>query len=84
VKDTGIGMPPAQVQHLFQAFTQADLSTTRKYGGVGLGLTLSQRLCQVMGGEIMVQSEPGQGSTFTVCLPAAGERMESNGQDTSD
>jgi PAS domain S-box-containing protein len=79
VSDTGIGMPPAQVQHLFQAFTQADLSTTRKYGGVGLGLALSQRLCQMMGGEITVQSEPGQGSTFTVCLPAAGERMEFDG-----
>ncbi|MCL4303254.1 MAG: PAS domain S-box protein [Anaerolineae bacterium] len=79
VKDTGIGIPPAQVQHLFQAFTQADLSTTRKYGGVGLGLALSQRLCQMMGGEITVQSELGQGSTFTVCLPAAGERMECNG-----
>lgn len=79
VKDTGIGMPPAQVQHLFQAFTQADLSTTRKYGGVGLGLALSQRLCQMMGGEITVQSEPGQGSTFTVCLPAVGERMENDG-----
>lgn len=79
VKDTGIGMPPAHVQHLFQAFTQADLSTTRKYGGVGLGLALSQRLCQIMGGEITVQSEPGQGSTFTVCLPAAGERMECDG-----
>jgi PAS domain S-box-containing protein len=83
VKDTGIGMPQAQVQHLFQAFTQADLSMTRKYGGIGLGLALSQRLCQMMGGEITVQSEPGQGSTFTVCLPAAEERMESNGQDTS-
>jgi signal transduction histidine kinase len=83
VSDTGIGIPPAHVQHLFQAFTQADLSMTRKYGGVGLGLALSQRLCQMMGGKITVQSEPGQGSTFTVCLPAAGKRMESNGQDTS-
>lgn len=70
VSDTGIGITPNQVDHIFQAFTQADVSTTRKYGGVGLGLVISQRLCQRMGGEITVQSEPGRGSTFTVRLPA--------------
>lgn len=69
VSDTGIGMTADQVAKLFQPFTQADASTTRKYGGTGLGLVISQRFCQMMGGEITVSSEPGQGSTFTVHLP---------------
>jgi signal transduction histidine kinase len=63
-------MTPAQMKHLFQAFTQADASITRKYEGAGLGLVISQRLCQMMGGEITVQSEPGHGSTFIIYLPA--------------
>jgi PAS domain S-box-containing protein len=69
VVDTGIGMTSEQIQHLFQAFTQADVSTTRKYGGTGLGLALSQRFCQMMGGEVAVTSEPNKGSIFTVRLP---------------
>ncbi len=69
VVDTGIGMTSEQIQHLFQAFTQADVSTTRKYGGTGLGLALSQRFCQMMGGEVTVTSEPNKGSIFTVRLP---------------
>ena len=69
VSDTGIGMTPDQLGKLFQAFSQADASTSRKYGGTGLGLALSQKFCQLMGGELTVESEFGKGSTFTVLLP---------------
>jgi signal transduction histidine kinase len=75
VRDTGIGITPAQLNNLFQSFTQADASTTRKYGGSGLGLALSRKLCQMMGGDISVQSEPGVGSSFTVHIPA-GQPLE--------
>ncbi|MGB3264507.1 MAG: PAS domain-containing protein [Microcoleus sp.] len=71
VTDTGIGMTKKQQERLFQPFTQADNSTTRKYGGTGLGLTISQRFCQMMGGDIEVSSELDCGSTFTACLPAS-------------
>src|SRR5215472_15368856 len=69
VADTGIGMTAEQVSRLFQEFSQVDSSTTRKYGGTGLGLAISRRFCQMMGGDISVESQPGQGSRFTITLP---------------
>ncbi|MFM1767472.1 MAG: hypothetical protein RJA22_1, partial [Verrucomicrobiota bacterium] len=70
VQDSGIGMTPEQAGKLFQAFSQADASTTRKYGGTGLGLAISRKFCQMLGGDITVTSEQGKGSTFTMTLPA--------------
>ncbi len=71
VRDTGIGMTPEQLERLFQAFSQAEASTSAKYGGTGLGLAISRRFCQLMGGDVEAESTPGQGSTFTVRLPSS-------------
>ena len=73
VGDTGIGMTPEQLGKLFEVFTQADASTTKKFGGTGLGLAITKRFCHLLGGDIAVESEDGKGSTFTLILPARSE-----------
>jgi signal transduction histidine kinase/DNA-binding response OmpR family regulator len=69
VSDTGIGMTPEQLARVFEAFSQADASTLRNFGGTGLGLTITKTFCQMMGGDVAVSSEPGKGSVFTIRLP---------------
>jgi signal transduction histidine kinase/CheY-like chemotaxis protein len=77
VADSGIGLTPEKIVRLFQDFTQADASTTRKFGGTGLGLALTRRYCQMMGGDVIVRSAPGEGSTFTIKLPAIVSEVKS-------
>jgi signal transduction histidine kinase/DNA-binding response OmpR family regulator len=77
VRDTGIGMTPAQIAGLFVPFRQADASTSRKYGGTGLGLTITERFCKMLGGTLHVESEPGVGSHFSIRLPVTGPGDES-------
>ncbi len=76
ISDQGIGMTAEQMQRLFQAFTQIDASPTRRYGGSGLGLAITKQFCQIMGGDIVVESQFGQGSTFTMRLPAQVNPVE--------
>ena len=81
VTDSGIGLSAEQILGLFQAFTQADASTTRKFGGTGLGLALTRRFCQMMGGDVTVQSVPGEGSIFTIKVPAMVEDAQEEAGD---
>jgi PAS domain S-box-containing protein len=76
VSDTGLGMTAAQTEKIFDAFTQADVTTTRKYGGTGLGLALVSRFCELMKGSVSVESRPGEGSRFTVRLPLEAAPVE--------
>ena len=75
VADTGIGMTEEQMSGLFQAFAQAEASTSRKFGGTGLGLAITRHFCQMMGGEVLVESELGKGSTFTMRPPVVAAEI---------
>jgi signal transduction histidine kinase len=70
VRDSGIGMTAETLARLYEPFTQADASTTRRYGGTGLGLAITKRFCLLLGGDVTAESEPGKGSAFTIRLPA--------------
>ena len=82
VQDSGIGIAPEQVGHIFEAFVQADAKTSRRYGGTGLGLRISQQLVERQGGHIWVESEPGQGSTFGFTLPLIPAEESAEAGDT--
>ncbi|MEP2784273.1 MAG: ATP-binding protein [Pseudoruegeria sp.] len=82
VQDTGIGITPEQMDRLFTPFTQADSSTSRKFGGTGLGLVIARNLCRLMGGDVSVQSAPGQGTCFKFWIDALGSKAQSERDDT--
>lgn len=82
IRDSGIGIPPEKQKKIFEAFSQADSSTTRRYGGTGLGLTISARLVSLMGGELSVQSEPGVGSEFAFTLVLQSQQAAPTSGDT--
>ncbi|TVR46531.1 MAG: response regulator, partial [Puniceicoccaceae bacterium] len=82
IRDTGVGIPPERLDRLFQPFTQVDASITRKYGGTGLGLTISKQIIELMGGEIRVDSEQGRGTTFSFNLTLAVEAEQEAGSAT--
>jgi len=86
VSDSGIGIPPEKIDHVFDEFSQADETTTRDYGGTGLGLPISRRFCQMMGGDITVETVMGEGSTFMIRLPleVAVQESETEEPDRSD
>ena len=84
VRDTGVGISKEQQAKLFSSFTQVDSSFTRRHGGSGLGLAISKRLCQLMGGDVTLESEAGKGSTFTICLPLPGEAETGDLPDSLD
>lgn len=83
VRDTGIGIAPSKLRHIFDAFAQEDTSTTRNYGGTGLGLTISSRLVELMGGTISVDSEQGKGTTFQIALPLNETTLDDSATRTS-
>jgi PAS domain S-box-containing protein len=83
VSDSGIGMTPAQMTRLFEAFSQAESSTSKKYGGTGLGLAITRQFARMMGGDVTVESRPGEGSTFTIRLPVRVPAPEDRGDGTS-
>ena len=84
LSDSGIGMEPEQMRRVFEAFSQADATTTRKYGGTGLGLAISRRFCEMLGGDIQVESIPGTGTSFIVNLPINGPMQQASDQDNED